>query len=270
LITFSFYTPCSFFSSPSIFYFKNKTMNQLKFYGKLLCAATVFFLMSCGNGEDKTTTETTGADTTAATATPAVVNTIVTTPEHMMIVRNKVSDYDKWLLGFESHDSLKLANGLHNYVVGRSTEDSNVLLVATKADDMAKAKAFGKAPELKQAMQKDGVTGKPVINYVTTVYQDTAKISTDIRAMTMVTVKDWDAWKTSFESHRQDRLDAGLIDRVYGYDPDDNHKVTIVVAVTDTARANAFWNSPDLKQKMTDAGVVGKPERFMFRVTKRY
>src|SRR5215213_4536399 len=124
-------------------------MNQLKFYGKLLCTATTFFLFSCGNTEDKTTTETTGADTTATATTKAPVNTIVTTPENIMVVRNKVTDYDKWLTGFESHDSLKMANGLHNYVVGRSTEDPNMLLVATKADDVAKAKAFGKSAELK-------------------------------------------------------------------------------------------------------------------------
>ena len=245
-------------------------MNQLKFYGKLFCAAT-FFLLSCGNREDKTTTESTDADTTAtATTEAAPVNTIVTTPQNMMVVRSKIMDYDKWLAGFESHDSLKLANGIHNYVIGRSMADPNTLLVATKVDDMAKAKAFGKSASLKEAMKKDGVTGTPVIAFFTLVYQDTAKISTDMRSMTMITVKDWDKWKTSFESHRQQRLDAGLMDRAYGYDPDDNHKVTIVVAVTDTAKANAFWNSPELKQRMADGGVVGKPERFLFRVTKRY
>lgn len=248
-------------------------MNQLKFYGRLLCAATVFSLVSCGSGEDKTTTETTGTDTTVTTdaaATSAPVNTIVTTPETVMVVRHKVTDYDKWLAGFEAHDSLKLANGLHNYVVGRSVEDPDVLLVATKADDIAKAKAFGKSTELKQAMQKTGVVGQPKIAFMTTVYQDTATISTDLRAITMVTVKDWDAWKTSFESRRQDRLDAGLTDRVYGYDPDDNKKVTIVVSVSDTAKANAFWNSAKLKENMAKGGVIGKPERFVFRVTKRY
>ena len=248
-------------------------MNQLKFYGKLLCAATVFCLLSCGSSEDKTTTETTGADTTATTdaaATSPPVNTIVTTPETMMVVRHKITDYDKWLASFEAHDSMKLANGLHNYVVGRSVEDPDMLLVATKADDIAKAKAFGKSTELKQAMQKSGVSGTPKIAFITSVYQDTATINTDLRAMTMVTVKDWDAWRTSFESRRQDRLDAGLTDRVYGYDPDDNHKVAIVVAISDTAKANAFWNSAKLKEDMAKGGVIGKPERFMFRITKKY
>ena len=262
-------------SYPSLLFFiyKPKTMNQLKFYGRLLCTATSIFLFSCGNSEDKTTTETTGVDSTSTSdtaVTSAPVNTIVTTPETIMVVRHKMTDYDKWLAGFEAHDSMKLANGLHNYVVGRSVEDPNLLLVATKADDIAKAKAFGKSPELKQAMQKTGVVGKPIITFLTTVYQDTSTINTDLRSMTTVTVKDWDAWKTSFESRRQDRLDAGLTDRVYGYDPDDNHKVTIVVAVSDTAKANAFWNSDKLKEDMAKGGVVGKPERFIFRVTKRY
>ncbi|HUP13346.1 MAG TPA: hypothetical protein VM187_14065 [Niastella sp.] len=243
-------------------------MNQLKFYGSLLCAASTLFLSSCNNA-DNSSSETTTTDSATTTA-DAPVNTIVTTPENIMAVRHKVADYNKWLAGFESADSLKAANGLHNYVIGRSVDDTSMLLVATKADDIAKAKAFGNSAELKARMKETGVTGKPQLNYITTVYQDTGKIGTDLRAMTMVTVKDWDAWKTAFEGRRQDRIDAGLTDRVYGYDPDDNHKVTIVVAVTDTAKANAFWNSDKLKQDMAKGGVVGKPERFVFRVTKRY
>ena len=246
-------------------------MNQLKFYGRLLCTATTFFLLSCGSGEDKTTTETT-TDTMPATTTEdaAPVNTIVTTPENVMTVIHTVADYDKWLAGFESADSMKLAHGLHNYVVGRNVDNPNLLLVATKADDVAKAKAFAQSADLKEGMKKHGVTGKPAISYMTTVYQDTATINTDLRARTLVTVKDFDAWKTSFESRRRDRLDAGLVDRVYGHDPDDNHKVTVVLAVLDTAKANAFWNSDKLKQDMAKGGVVGKPERFVFRIAKRY
>ena len=263
-------TPCKPFYPPFHFLIlKTNTMNTLKFYGNLVCSATTILLFSCNNA-DNTASETMSTDTAVTSTTEAPVNTIVTTPVNMMTVRHKVADYNKWLAGFESADSLKMANGLHNYVVGRSVDDTSVLLVATKADDMAKAKAFGNSAELKARMKEYGVTGKPDIEYMTTVYQDTAQVNTDLRARTKVTVKDWDAWKTSFESRRQDRIDAGLIDRVIGYDPDDNHKVTIVVAVTDTAMANAFWNSDKLKQDMEKGGVTGKPERFMFRVTKRY
>jgi hypothetical protein len=245
-------------------------MNQLKNYGRLLCTAATVFLFSCGNSDNTTTTETTADTAATTTADAAPVSTVTTAPENMMTVVHTVSDYDKWLAGFESADSMKLANGLHNYVVGRNVDNPNLLLVATKADDVAKAKAFGQSADLKEAMKKHGVTGKPSVAYVTTVYQDTGTINTDLRARTTVTVKDFDAWKTSFESRRQDRLDAGLIDRMYGYDPDDKNKVTIVVAVTDTAKASAFWNSDKLKADMEKGGVVGKPERFVFRIAKRY
>ena len=246
-------------------------MKQFKTCCTLLCTATAFFLLSCGNSEGSTTGDTT-ADTTATatSADAAPVNTVVTTPENIFTVVHTVADYDKWLAGFESADSMKLASGLHNYVVGRNVDNPNLLLVATKADDITKAKTFAQSPGLKEAMKAHGVTGKPTMAYMTTVYQDTAAINTDLRSRTMITVKDFDTWKTSFESHRQERLDNGLVDRVYGYDPDDNHKVTIVVAVMDTAKAKAFWASDKLKEDMAKGGVVGKPDRFMFRVAKRY
>jgi hypothetical protein len=238
-------------------------------YNTSLCALCALLILSCNNS-DKTTTVTNTTDTTSAAPANAPVNTVVTTPENLMIVRHKVANYDKWLTSFESADSLKAAHGLHNDVVGRTVNDSNILVVATTADDPSKAKAFGSSAELKQAMQKSNVISKPTMNFMTTVYRDTAKMNTDLRAMTIATVKDWDTWKTGFESHRQDRINAGLTDRVYGYDPADNHKIIIIVAVDDTAKANAFWNSADLKQKMAESGVIGKPERIVFRISKRY
>ena len=133
-----------------------------------------------------------------------------------------------------------------------------------------KAKAFAKDPDLKKAMQKGGVTGVPTIKFYTMVFQDTAVIDSKLRAATMFKVKDWDAWKKSFDSTRALNTDIGLKARAYGYDPDDNHNVIIVAAVLDTAKANAYWNSDMLKQRRAASGVVGKPERFVYTVVKRY
>ena len=247
-------------------------MNQLRFYCMLFYTAMVFFLTACGTGEQKTTTDTTGtdSDTTATTPAAPAASSVVTTPQDMMVARHRVSDFAKWKASYEEHDSMRLANGLHNYVIGRGVNDSNTILVAVKADDMAKAKAFANDRSLKQAMQKGGVLGTPTFNFITMVFQDTARIGSDIRSLTLFRVKDWDAWKASFESNRQLRTDNGLMDRAYGYEAGDNHKVRLVVAVTDTARANTFWNSDQLKQKRKEGGVEGTPERFVFRVVQRY
>src|SRR4030095_7931791 len=111
----------------------------------------------------------------------------------------RVSDFAKWKASYDEHDSMRLANGLHSYVIGRGLDDPNMVLVAVKADDMAKAKAFAKDPALKKAMQKGGVIGTPSFSFIITTFQDTAVISSDIRSRTTFTVKDWDAWQKGFE-----------------------------------------------------------------------
>jgi hypothetical protein len=188
----------------------------------------------------------------------------------MLIVRHKVADFDKFLSSYEQHDSLRRANGIRSYVIGRGVEDPNMILVATKVDDTVKAKAFGKSNDLKKAMQKAGVTGKPDISFVMVTFQDTAMISQDLRSRTSFTVKNWDNWQRSFDSSRQVRIDNGIVDRVYGHDANNNKKVTLVVAVTDTAKASAFWKSDQLKQLRAASGAIGEPERFLFRIVKRY
>jgi hypothetical protein len=247
-------------------------MKQSKFLLMLLGAAMTFFLVSCGGGEEKkssdTTTDTTS--TTAATTEVTPVNTTTTTPQNMVIVRHKVANFAKWMVAYDGHDSARLADGLHSYVIARDEPDTNMVMIALKADDLAKAKAFSKDPGLKKAMQKGGVTGVPMIKFYTMVFQDTATIDSKLRSATMFKVKDWDAWKKSFDSTHALKTDNGLMLRSYGYDPDDNHNVVLVAAVVDTAKAHAYWNSDMLKQRRAASGVVGTPQRFVYTVVKRY
>jgi hypothetical protein len=251
-------------------------VSKLKFLSTLGIAC-VFLFSSCGGDENKTTdtavnTDSTATTTTDSTATTpaATESTVTTTPENILLIRHKVADFAKWKKAYDDHDSARLANGIHNFVLGRGVNDTNMVLVALKTDDTAKAKAFGKDPGLKAAMHKGGVIGAPSIALTTVVYQDASTGMSDLRSMTNFTVKDWEAWKTSFESNRQLRTDNGLTDRAYGHDADDNHKVTVVVGINDTAKANAFWKSDVLKQKRAEGGVVGEVKRFVYRVVQKY
>jgi hypothetical protein len=183
---------------------------------------------------------------------------------------HKVADFNKWQASYNEHDSMRLASGVHNYVIGRGLKDSNMVFVAVKVDDLGKAKAFEKESSLKQAMQRGGVMGQPQMHLETMVYQDTATIPSNIRSRTTFRVKDWNKWQHFFDSSRQMRRDNGILDRAYGHDADDNHKVTVVVALTDTAKAYAFWKSDQLKKAQAQSGVIGAPERFLYRLVKRY
>jgi hypothetical protein len=196
--------------------------------------------------------------------------TTITTPQNMMVAKHKVSNYAKFKASYDAHDSVRLANGIHSYVIGRGLLDSNMILVAVKVDDMAKAKAFAKDPGLKKAMQKGGVTGPPTFAFVTMTFQDTALVASDIRSRTTFTVKDWSAWQKAFEEAKQERLDNGIAVRAFGHDADDDKKVVLVTVLLDTAKAYAYYKSDMLKKRRAASGVIGEPERFLYRVVQRY
>ncbi|HET6996705.1 MAG TPA: hypothetical protein VFI06_17045, partial [Chitinophagaceae bacterium] len=171
----------------------------------LFCAASL--LTSCGNnnsGEQSTTDTTKTTDTSGTQTTTVEKNTIVTTPQTMVSATHKVADYDKWQASYDGHDSMRLAAGLHSYVIARGFKDPNMVMVVLKADDLEKAKAFTKDPSLKKAMQKGGVTGAPTITFMTAVWQDTSTLAPNVlRSRTTFTVKDWDAWLKNFQEGKQ-------------------------------------------------------------------
>ena len=233
----------------------------------------VLFLFSCNGNDKNTSTDKMSSDsttTTTATTESVTPSTIITTPQSMFVVTHKVNNFTKWKASYDAHDSMRLANGMHSYVIGRGVEDSNTVLVAVKADDMAKAKAFAKDPSLKAAMQKGGVTGTPSIAFVTMTFQDTAVINSSLRSRTTFAVKDWDAWQKAFEEGKQERIDNGITVRAFGHDADDNNKVALVTAIMDTAKASAYWKSDMLKKRREASGVIGEPKRFVYRVVQRY
>jgi hypothetical protein len=83
-------------------------------------------------------------------------------------------------------------------------------------------------------------------------------------------VKDWAAWQKAFEDGKQERLDNGITVRAYGHTLGNDKKVVLVTAVMDTAKAFAYYKSDALKKRREASGVIGEPDRFLYRVVKRY
>lgn len=237
----------------------------------LLCSA-VFLLVfsSCKGKGDKKAGDDTTATTTTTTPEEKPANTIVTTPMSMVTVMHKVADFAKWKMAYDADDSARVANGLHSYVIGRGLFDTNMVLIAMKSDDLAKAKAFAQSPALKQVMQKAGVMGAPSMTFSTITWQDTANVGSIPRSLSKFTVNDWNTWLTTFESVSQERKDNGLLTRTVGHDADNDKKVSLVAALADTAKAFAYYKSDMLKTRMKAAGIQGEPERFFFTIVARY
>lgn len=112
-----------------------------------------------------------------------------------MLIKHSVADFPKWLLAYESHDSMRLAYGLHSYGVSRGVDDTNMVMVALKIDDMKKAKAFEALPDLKSRMEIDGVVGPLFITYYNRAILFLGTNDPSTRVMVTHKVKDWTAWK---------------------------------------------------------------------------
>ncbi len=238
-------------------------MKTNKLFPAALLAAGMLILSSCG-GNDDNNTEAVIADSTNNTAA---------TPEKMpdlLAVKHKVADFAKWRMAFDGHDSARLAAGLHTYVIARGVEDSNTVMIVTKMDDTAKAKAFISNPDLKTAMQKSGATGKPEISMIHVDWMDMNAGTTENRVLVTHKVKDRAAWKTAFDNHRQLRTDNGIREILVGNSIDDPNMVTISFAITDPEKAKAFMASKELKDHMAQAGVEGAPTRFMYTIVQKY
>ena len=265
-----FLISCEFTLFPPISYHLNQKfshMRHVKFFATLAVASGIL-LLSCNSGDKKASD--TAADTTAvkkdSVPPPAPV---ASGPAMIMTITHKVANYAKWKAAYDEHDSARLSYGVHNYVICRGVDDSNMVMVAMRMDDVNKAKEMGSSKELMERMKKAGAS-KPSIEYTEAVMNDSTAIQQTIRVMVKHKVKDWSAWKTAFDSHKQARMDAGLTDRVVGHLVGDDHSVFIVFAVADLAKAKAFMESKDLKDKMNEAGVVGPPTSFFYRIAARY
>ena len=249
-------------------------MKQARFLATSFAASILMLLSSCNSGDDKKTEETTTNTATETTTAPEKVPETTPPPKlsNVMVMQFKVADFAKWQSKYESkeRDSIRRASGLSNYLVGRGSDDANKVIVFLRMEDASKAKALTASQGMKDRMKEAGVTGTPSFIYMEVVMDDNSPIEQTNRLLMLETVKDWDAWKKEFDQNKQLRVDGGLIDRGIGHAVDDNHKVSVVFAVTDKAKAKAFLQSKDLKDKMEKAGVEGKPVAFYYNIVKMY
>ena len=84
----------------------------------------------------------------------------------LMIVQLKVRDYAVWRPVYDALESRRTEAGITNGRIYRSAEDTDNLVILFDIADVAKARAWTDGEELKTAMQKAGVEGKPAVYVV--------------------------------------------------------------------------------------------------------
>jgi len=72
-------------------------------------------------------------------------------------------------------------------------------------------------------------------------------------------VKDFNAWRTSYNGHEKDRTSAGITNSKVFRGAEDANDVLILQDVADVSKARAWLGSNEMKTAMEKSGVLGLP-----------
>ncbi len=94
-----------------------------------------------------------------------------------ILFKERVKDLAKWKEIYDSRQKNCVEAGIIDKYVLRGATDDNEVILLREEKDMGRAKAFIEAPQLRDAMEKSGVIGKPDIYFINDEYRDLAKAS---------------------------------------------------------------------------------------------
>jgi quinol monooxygenase YgiN len=83
-----------------------------------------------------------------------------------IIVRFRVTDFDRWKAVFDRMAATREEHGIAGSSVHRDAEDPNVVVTILRAASLQAARAWGGSEALRSAMAEAGVVGPPEVQYL--------------------------------------------------------------------------------------------------------
>jgi heme-degrading monooxygenase HmoA len=83
-----------------------------------------------------------------------------------IIIKHKVNDYETWKEVFDNFADVRKSSGEKSYRILQPTDNPNDLTLLFEWDTPKNAETFLESRELKDAMQRGGVTGEPTIQFM--------------------------------------------------------------------------------------------------------
>jgi len=83
-----------------------------------------------------------------------------------ILIRHTVADFSKWKPVYDAHLTERKKAGLSEKTLLRSIDNQNDVVLLFEAEDLKRAQAFTESSNLREAMQKAGVVGKPDIVFL--------------------------------------------------------------------------------------------------------
>ena len=83
-----------------------------------------------------------------------------------VLVRHKVEDYEKWRPAYDEHGATRKTSGCKGTQVFRNAENPNEIVMLLEWDNLENARQLVQSEDLREAMQRSGVTDQPDIYFL--------------------------------------------------------------------------------------------------------
>ena len=187
-------------------------------------------------------------------------NTQKQLPKAAVVITHDVTDYDTWKAAFDAHAPARRNAGIIAAHINRHADDPNRLSVYLAGADAGPIEEFLSSPGLAKAMREAGVKGPPHIVMVTPVEDLTNKERALAGLIVRHEVSDFAQWRAAFDAHAQARAKAGICGHAVNRSAQNPNVVVVYLQAESIDSLRGFASSPELKQAMQSAGVVGAPD----------
>jgi hypothetical protein len=85
---------------------------------------------------------------------------------HYLLLRHKIEDFKHWKPVYDSHLPSRQRAGLRELHLFRNIDTPHEIIILFEASDLAKAHQFVASSDLREAMNRAGVTDKPEICFL--------------------------------------------------------------------------------------------------------
>jgi hypothetical protein len=175
----------------------------------------------------------------------------------ILTVLHECTDFNRWKPVYEADAPNRRAAGLSDLLMLRNADNPNLIALVMRVGDHAKAQTMLASPQLRDAMQKAGVIGKPETHFRTGEFDAQ---SVPLYLSLNCRIRDLDTFRNGYAMDKADRVAASLTDLALLVEVDDPADLLLVWSVGDKAKVDAFLKSPALAEHQAkNAGVVGPP-----------
>lgn len=174
-----------------------------------------------------------------------------------VFIKHNVADYAAWRSAYDTDEPRRTEAGLKEVGVYRHSDDENMILLVWESNNLTAFNSMLESPDLAEKMKEAGVTSKPESWVGKDVHEGAGT------AFLKHKVTDYSAWRPLYDADASTRAEAGLHEIGVYRDADDENMILIVWQADAGNALKAMLESPDLAEKMKEAGVTSKPEAWM-------